>query len=1254
MISRAVPRSESRALSVLVLLVGLSGSRLLPVRATGDFDQDAVPTLPYYLDRLPAKSPAEVFLETSAGDGASARPTDYGAALLGLANDAERAAGGAAPAPILAKLDALLASARTDPEQSGPLCNLLNDLHDLFTAAPAVAGKEAAGYIRWRAAHPDWFGVTLDAKKKVTRNAPDEGDHPDAVRLTRTTEVAAQSKRAGARSPLRVHWDYLNAALAYPGANSDTAFRQIIQHYPDHPRAESARFMLGRCLLSAARAREQESSESGGSAAAEKLRKDARDAFEDYLKRYPSGRFVGDTKGWLGAIAFDQKDYLAALNFYLEQAATPGQPPMLKSAGFMCERCLSHLSADANDKALAEIAARPRLAMSLIYLIVNTSESDNYNGALETPEQVLKWRRALLPRLAREVAAHENAYHDGAASDWQGRYLAILAQAASGTGDQPHALAICDMAKADLDRSDDLAFIHLVALQRARKLPEAIAAGRAFARQFPRSPLARGAALRFALALQDNHQAGLALVELTRLAGKPPAEPAPADDDADAVDYQHGHLFPANDNPSEYPLVDAELDASRSVLRHDVTGAERDQITQICDALLCFAPLAELSPALDAGKSLGDGSALLRWRAVLAQRWLGEEENFTEAKKYLSAAQWTIAAAPLEKLAAAAAAKPDDADGLVRLADGWAVARGKLVFAPLETDQTRNEIFAGGSENAGLNRRTNGLALGFAADAVDRALDGHDEMHHAVRWWLRAADAAPAGSPTRARALWSALKALPGIASATPYQLTRANETKMAATSRQLYDRLRRECPDSREAREFAVYYDIPAPAKPAASNEETTAGANNSGEETAGDPSTKTTALIDGEPEYLYSDNEAFGKSGGAAADDQTASDTGNVVKRIVALHNAGFTSNPKRMAAEVASIRKEFRALAYDRADTGLQNLLDDLADLLKEDPAKLTPDALKRYVDLRIECLHVEGWFHDSSGSLPPVPGVTGDPVESADATENNAKRAGLAPKALGSGSGVDDAVFNHVRAAYKAPGLAPLKDYLDFLALAVIANHRIVLSAAPTASDVPEGFDKDGQGTDATRDYPKLAKLTEGFLTEHPRSGKREAVRLLYARALYNASRPTLYYQYAVWPESGHFDGHNVIRTHRREPFDARKIGEALNASAKEFPGGRYSAEIRDLRALLAWRTQDWKIALDLTLAALDDKRAPDLQERAALRLANIFSDGLADETERSRLLAAVKAQPGAKERLRQYLPKSDYPVRMLKSWVEAQL
>ena len=1206
--SAALTRRRYLVIPVAALLLALPGR----ARATGGEDMSVPSALPFYLSRLPAKSPSEVFLETTPRP--AAKPTDFQARLLDVAARVE--AGREPTAALLATVDELLIQARLDPDDAAALCNLLNDAHDLFTVTPPVPGKPAADYLRWRLDHAESFGLSW-AKKKPDANTREDTDQVKKLAQQALAE-AGRNADTPAQRPLRAHWLYLRGALSREASD----FEQVIKEFPDRPRAEAAHFMLARLQFGAFRALANgdgygDQTDAKTKRAGDKARNQARDLFEDYARRYPAGRFVADVPGWLGAIAFDSGDYLAALDLYLRQADTPGHPEVLKSAGFMCERCLSHLSAKGDQTALDRVAEHPKLAMSLVYLVVNSSESDDYNGKYETPAEVAKWRRTLLPRLAAAVTAHQAAYQQG---DWQGRYLAILAQAASGVGDQKKALALCDLGRDDLTKLDDLAFIRLAALQRSGDVRATVDAGRDFLARFPQSVLARGAALRVALALRDDHQAGAAVVELLKLqraaGGKRSTDTNPAQASNDDTDIEK--FGPSDNDPTQYPETEVGLEAADSVLTHDPSGAEYNQTEQIIDALLNFAPLPELAAVLPVGNL--DGAFAAKLRAVLAQRFLAEEENFARAREFVTPAQWSVAAAAVEKADADARAHPTDPEAAQKLGDAWAAARGKLVFAPLEEEKEREAIFSAGGEDGsdadGL-RLVNAHALGIAGE-LGAAVEKRDELRHARDWWLRAADAAPAGSPGRAHALWLALKAMPALAGASPALIVRAAVTDAHGASRKLYERLRRECPGSREARDFAVYYDFPKPPK----------SADPGGNPSPSDEDANGFAEDPRDPEYAVSDYGAFTLKKGDDPQNGPADD--GHLKQVAALRTSPFLSDPARLAREVAALRRSIHADLASPYDAYLQNCLDDLDDFLKEDRARLTPGAVRRYVALRIESLAVESW-----GSYGSVSEAVGLPKQDDEFDPSG--------EPLGQGKGVDDRVFNDIRAAYKQSDLAPFKDYLDFLAIAVVANHRITVT-------VP-GQEKDGQPlTYTSRDYPKVEKLTEAFLNEQPHSRKREAARLLYARAIYDASRPRLVQQFVAWPQSGTFAGRSLPMPQRVEPFDPTRLGAALNAYDKEFPQGRYTADIRNLRGLLAWRTQDWKIALELTLKTLGDKNAPDLQPEAALRLANIFSDGLTDDTERARLVATIRAQPGAPEKLRAYLKKCDEPLRSLKSWL----
>jgi hypothetical protein len=315
---------------------------------------------------------------------------------------------------------------------------------------------------------------------------------------------------------------------------------------------------------------------------------------------------------------------------------------------------------------------------------------------------------------------------------------------------------------------------------------------------------------------------------------------------------------------------------------------------------------------------------------------------------------------------------------------------------------------------------------------------------------------------------------------------------------------------------------------------------------------------------------------------------------------------------------LREQVRLAYTGLYDARWVNLVDDLALFLSEpDPGA---EVRKRYAELRFRFVNKSavggnGWGEDRDDS--------------------------------------DAVLQKDIKAALADPATKPVADYFQFLDLAVIANHFVFVSLN----------EKDKQREDLTKEedtyrsraYPQLAKAAKAFLDKYPKSKKREAALLLYARAIYRTSEQISLPKSVTWPRAARWEGGNEPTLTQQEAFEPKRVLAALDSYDKEFPHGRYAPDIRYYRAAVAFRQHEWKTALDLTLAQLASHENPSLNRQAADRLGDLFAQ-LADERYRIDVLAAIKENKRARELLEKYLAfESDtHPLLYMKTWVREQL
>lgn len=1124
--------------------------------ACGPWFYPAPPTLDHYPERLPVKTMRELLKEAS--------PPPADAASFGQLSDETEAIAddiGKKPAKeLIPRINALLKRNRAGDYRKR-FANCLFDFRDLLTASNPSA-EEAAAYAKWRVGRMEFDDGTIsELPKKSYRYGDDEFDKMLAdwrSELDSTgKQIAAEVEKA---SPaLKPHWLVQAGAWQFKHANFEQAaalFQQVIDGFPQHPRAEAARLMLARVRTEEWRAAKLEAGDAKPESLGQKMQA-AYDAFNAYTTAYPQGRYAPDVPGWKAGLAREDGQINEAITLFLQQVDMTDHPEVVRRAVRECEETLRLLDAETIEGSLAdeglnratvaipvqEIARRPIAALAVVYHFLDSESRQDFDGLLARVESMsdrdvterellpmLRLRRTgreILPALAAAVADHKELY---GAKGWRPRYLAILGWAASECGEHKHALRLCDLAGADLAKSDDLLFLRAVALQRDRDLDGALAAFRKFNAAFPESPLTRETQFRIATVLRDNHEAGLAAVELVKMK-KTDEERR----NANAPEEDENGTAPPDPVPNLH--LPSELD-------------------QWIDTLLQFAPLAELQRGLSVPEL--DEDFAERLRTMIRRRYVAREE-FTAAKKFAEAkkdepppedrskggpfeavpekwAELTDKLARLTAESSAATTPAQKAEKLFQLAELWAENRGELAL--ISAGAT---IGAGDTDTADAweTRERNARVLGLSPTAIARELEGRDELHHAYGYYLQAADLAPAGSDLAARCLWRANDALRRMAEISPWCERRAFQADASTISRHLHERLLRECPKSAEAKQSA-WWTFPPPAELHWM--------------TGNGPFWEVEAGL--------ADTFA-GRKGEKFESPELGTDYHEIEQRLTNLAATAATLDAAKTIEELQAIRRDLMPVAVTAGADRLINHLDDLSLLCRQPGLSSTVRA--KYFAARL----AEG---------PP------------DLTD---------------------------------PEMQPALDFLTFLAL------------------VREGGER-----------PMSERMQE-FLKKFPKSPKREAALARLAIATVRESHGHMGASDSEWPDSPILGGY-VELSAGGEEYEPQRVFGALDAYDREFPKGRYAADVRLWRGVASIDTKDWKTAVNLLVATLDDATKRDLHLDASLNLAHVFMRLLEPE-DRPGIIAALRVNLAAQKRLQQFMHSETLGARLgcLEGFLEEQ-
>ncbi|MDB6076989.1 MAG: hypothetical protein JWO82_736 [Akkermansiaceae bacterium] len=203
---------------------------------------------------------------------------------------------------------------------------------------------------------------------------------------------------------------------------------------------------------------------------------------------------------------------------------------------------------------------------------------------------------------------------------------------------------------------------------------------------------------------------------------------------------------------------------------------------------------------------------------------------------------------------------------------------------------------------------------------------------------------------------------------------------------------------------------------------------------------------------------------------------------------------------------------------------------------------------------------------------------------------------------------------------------------------------------------ESVEKIGRKHVAGENTDDVVAMWENYLREFPGGPKTEAARLQLLRARVYQISPVP--QVNVWrtpkPTSSRFD-RGMSFDLASPPGDEGAIRKSLLADLKtyqkDYPRGRYRADVKQLSASLLADGGDYVTALERLSSLLDDPTHPELHQDAALRFAEIGLR-LLDVKQRTALAKAFRRNPAVMAKL-EHLVRGDtrlFQLRPMMKWL----